>query len=153
MQKRFLLSLLLVFVLLSSALSQEQQSITAPSTESLFNDMNNYLNSLDNEMLNMKMLSIEQEQQIESLENALKAANVLLTDSEMRCTSLENDIQKWKTCSIVLGATTVTLTVAIITVPLLLKFIKWNCSNINIKEIEYGDRSIYTRCKDWYRTT
>ena len=120
MLKRFLLLLLAVWCLSQPLFSQEQQSITSINTINPWSVIDSSLMNLENEMNNMKQLSEQQEQQIMTLENAYQDVNTLYLNSEMRCTSLENDIQKWKTCSIVLGATTVTLTVVVIVVPVVM---------------------------------
>lgn len=120
-----LLSVLSVLLCLSlSVFSQEQPSTINTNIQSPWNVIDNSLMSLENEMNNMNLFINQQEEQIKTLEKAYQDVNILYLNSETRCSSLENDIQKWKTCSIVLGTTTITLTVVVIAVPVILKYIK-----------------------------
>ena len=118
--RKYLLLLLVVCFLLQPVFSQEQPSTITINTDNPWNVIDSSLMNLENEMNNMKLFSEQQSKQIMTLEKAYQDANTLYLSSEQHCQSLENDIQKWKTCSIVLGCTTITLTVVVIVVPVVM---------------------------------
>ena len=105
--KRLLFTLLFVLFLSVPVFSQEQSQ---PSTD-LWNNIEWNLSSLEAEQNDMKVFIDRQEKQIESLENAYQNQLQLYLDLDCKYQKLEEDTKKWKTCSIVLGTTTVTFTV------------------------------------------
>ena len=107
---------LAIFVLLSSVFycysqesSSEQRSTTELNTLDLWNGIEWNLNLLEQDQNNMRIFIDQQGLQIESLENAYLDQQQLYLDLENSYAKLEKDTKKWKTCSIVLGSTTVTL--------------------------------------------
>lgn len=105
--KRLMFTLLFVLFLSVPVFSQEQSQ---PSTD-LWNNIDNSLSSLEAEQNNMKILIDKQEKQTESLENAYQNQLQLYLDLDNKYQKSEQDTKKWKTCSIILGTTTVTFTV------------------------------------------
>ena len=91
---------------------QSQLDFTKINTTNLFQIIDNSLSSLEVEQNNMKVFIDRQEKQIESLENAYQNQLQLYLDLDCKYQKSEQDMKKWKTCSIILGTTTVTFTVA-----------------------------------------
>lgn len=119
--KRLLFTLLSLSFLSVPVFSQDQsqQSID------LWNNIDNSLSLLEVEQNNMKALIDRQEKQIESLENAYQNQLQLYLDLDCKYQKSNQDTKRWKTCSVVLGTTTVTFTVA--TVVLIAVMVnKWN---------------------------
>ena len=106
--KRLLFTLLSLSFLSVPVFSQDQsqQSID------LWNNIDNSLSLLEVEQNNMKALIDRQEKQIESLENAYQNQLQLYLDLDCKYQKSNQDTKRWKTCSVVLGTTTVTFTVA-----------------------------------------
>ena len=118
---------LAILLLLSSAVycysqesSSEQHATTNLNTIDLWSGIELNLNLLEQGQNNMKIFIEQQETQIESLENAYLNQQQLYQDLESSYVKLEQDTKKWKTCSIVLGTTTVTLGITTIVTILLL---------------------------------
>lgn len=118
---------LAILLLLSSAVycysqesSSEQHATTNLNTIDLWSGIELNLNLLEQGQNNMKILIEQQETQIESLENAYLNQQQLYQDLESSYVKLEQDTKKWKTCSLVLGTTTVALGITTIVTILLL---------------------------------
>ena len=118
--RKLLLLLLVVWCLLLPVFSQEQPSTINTNTINPWSVIDNSLMSLEEEMSSMKLFSEQQSKQIMTLEKAYQDVSVLYLSSEQRCQSLEKDMSNWKVCSIVLGSTTVVLTVVVIVVPVVM---------------------------------
>ena len=106
--KRLLCTLLLLSLLSVPAFSQAQSQ----QSSDLWNSIDNSLNSLETEQNNMKTLIDKQEKQITSLESAYQNQLQLYLNLDDKYQKSKQDTKKWKTCSIVLGTTTVTFGVA-----------------------------------------
>lgn len=107
---------LVILVLLSSALycysqesSSEQHATSEASSTELWNGIEWNLNLLEQDQNNMRAFINQQSLQIESLENAYLNQQQLYQNLESNYEKSVEDTKKWKTCSIVLGTTTVTL--------------------------------------------
>ena len=103
--------LLLAYVVYcySQESSSEQHTTTDLNTIDLWSGVEWNLNLLEQDQNNMKIFIDQQGLQIEGLENAYLDQQQLYLDLENSYAKLEQDTKKWKTCSIVLGTTTVTL--------------------------------------------
>lgn len=128
-----LLCLPLCFFAQESQQSTSELNITIPMN--LFNPIFDNLNLLENEQNNMSLfiesqktqiknleqLSQTQQKQIEKWENAYQDQVQLSLNLEDKLKQSQSTTQKWKTFSIVLGTTTVTLGIA--TVVLIVKIV------------------------------
>lgn len=110
--KKKLFCMLLLLSLSFCYAQQSQLDFTKINTTNLFQIIDNSLSSLEVEQNNMKVFIDRQEKQIESLENAYQNQLQLYLDLDCKYQKSEQDMKKWKTCSIILGTTTVTFTVA-----------------------------------------
>lgn len=108
--KRLSCTLLLLSLLSASASSQAHSQ---QSTD-LWQNIDNSLNSLEAETSNMKTLIDRQQKQIGGLESAYQEQQQLYLDLGVKYQKSERDMRRWKTCSIVLGTTTVTLGISIV---------------------------------------
>lgn len=106
--KRLLFTLLFVLFLSVSAFSQEQSQ---PSTD-LWNNIEWNLNWLENEQMLSQIRLQELEKKLEQSEKACQDKELVQLNLENSLAKSEEDTKKWKVCSIVLGTTTVTFTVA-----------------------------------------
>ena len=106
------LLLFLVFCSLHCYAQEEQQFTTRISTTDLWNKIEWNLNFLDNEQLLSQIRLQEQQKQIESLEKACQDKEQVLQNLESSLQKSEQGMKRWRTCSIVLGSTTVTFAVA-----------------------------------------
>ena len=105
--KRLLCTLLLLSLLSVPAFSQAQSQ---PSTD-LWNSIEWNLNFLDNEQMLSQIRLQELEKKLEQSEKACQDKELVQLNLESSLAKSEQDTKKWKTCSIVLGTTTVTFTV------------------------------------------
>lgn len=105
--KRLLFTLLFVLFLSVPAFSQAQSQ---PSTD-LWNNIDNSLNWLENEQMLSQIRLQELEKKLEQSEKACQDKELVCQNLENSLAKLEEDTKKWKTCSIILGTTTVTFTV------------------------------------------
>ena len=103
--KRLLFTLLFVLFLSVPVFSQEHSQ---PSTD-LWNNIEWNLNFLDNEQLRSQIRLQELEKRLELSEKACQDKELVQLNLENSLKKLEEDMKRWKTCSIVLGTTTVTL--------------------------------------------
>lgn len=115
-----LLLLLSVFYCYAQESSLEQPAITDLNTLDLWNKIELNLNSLEQDQNNMKLFIDQQETQIESLENAYLDQQQISMNLESSLAKSENAMRRWKTFSIVMGTTTVTLGISTITLILIL---------------------------------
>ena len=106
------LLLLLVFCSLHCYSQEEQQFTTKINTKDLWSKIEWNLQSLETQQQFSQIRLIELEKKLESSEKALESRELLLQNLESSLQKSERDTKKWKTCSIVLGTTTVTFTVA-----------------------------------------
>ena len=106
--KRLLCTLLLLSLLSVPAFSQAQSQ---PSTD-LWNSIEWNLNWLDNEQMLSQIRLQELEKKLEQSEKACQDKELVCQNLENSLVKSERDMKKWKTCSVVLGTTTVTFTVA-----------------------------------------
>lgn len=106
--KRLLFTLLFVLLLSVPVFSQGQSQ---PSTD-LWNNIDLNLKWLENEQMLSQILLAELEKKLEQSEKACQDKELVCQNLENSLAKSEQDMKKWKTCSIVLGTTTVTLTVA-----------------------------------------
>lgn len=118
--KRLLCMLLLLSFFATSAFSQEQSL----QSTSLWNNIDNSLNFLDNELLFSQT-------RLRTLEQRLTLSEKALVDKETVCQNLElslvksrKDTQKWKNLSVVLGGTTITFGISTAALIMLMR-IKW----------------------------
>ena len=118
---------LVTLLLLSSAFycysqepSSEQHVTTEISSLDLWNGIELNLNLLEQDQNNMKIFIGQQELQIENLENAYLDQQRLYQDLENNYKKSVEDTKKWKTCSIVLGTTTITLGITTVVTLLIL---------------------------------
>ena len=86
--------------------AQSQQSID------LWNSIEWNLNLLDNEQMFSQIRLQELEKKLEQSEKALESREQVLQNLENSLAKSKQGMIKWKTCSIALGATTVTFGVA-----------------------------------------
>lgn len=112
--KRLLFTLLLVLFLSAPVFSQDQSQ---PSTD-LWNSIEWNLNFLDNEQLLSQIRLQELEKKLEQSEKACQDKELVQLNLENSLAKSEEDTKQWKTCSIILGTTTVTF--AVTTVVLIL---------------------------------
>lgn len=103
--KRLLFTLLFVSFLSVPAFSQAQSQ---PSAD-LWNNIDNSLNWLENEQMLSQIRLQELEKKLEQSEKACQDKELVQLNLENSLAKSEQDTKKWKTCSIVLGTTTVTL--------------------------------------------
>lgn len=103
--KRLLCTLLLLSLLSVPAFSQAQSQ---PSTD-LWNSIELNLNWLDKEQTLSQIRLQELEKKLEQSEKACQDKELVQLNLENSLAKSEQDMKKWKTCSIVLGTTTVTL--------------------------------------------
>lgn len=115
-----LLLLSFVFYCYAQESSLEQPAITDLNTLDLWNKIELNLNSLEQDQNNMKLFIDQQETQIESLENAYLDQQQISMNLERSLAKSENAMKRWKTFSIVMGTTTVTLGISTITLILIL---------------------------------
>ena len=117
MALKFTRKLILVILLLLSSVfycysqesSSDQRSTTEINTLDLWSGIELNLNLLEQDQNNMRIFIDQQGIQIENLENAYQDQQRLYLNLENSYEKLEKDTKRWKTCSIVLGTTTVTL--------------------------------------------
>ena len=100
--------------------SSEQHVTTEVNTIDLWNSIDLNLNLLEQDQNNMRIFIDQQGLQIESLENAYLDQQQLYLDLESKYKKSVEDTKKWKTCSIVLGTTTVTLGITTVVTLLIL---------------------------------
>ena len=107
--KRLLCTLLSLSFLSVPVFSQvqSQQSID------LWNNIELNLNFLENEQLYSQIRLRELEKKLEQSEKACQDKELLLQNLENSLVKSRQGMIKWKTCSIALGATTVTFGVAV----------------------------------------
>lgn len=103
--KRLLFTLPFVSFLSVPAFSQAQSQ---PSAD-LWNNIDNGLNWLENEQMLSQIRLQELEKKLEQSEKACQDKELVQLNLENSLAKSEQDTKKWKTCSIVLGTTTVTL--------------------------------------------
>lgn len=101
--KRFSLTLLFVLFLSVPVFSQGQSQ---PSTD-LWNNIEWNLNFLDKEQLFLQIRLQELEKKLGQSEKACQDKELVQLNLENSLVKSEQDTKKWKTCSIVLGTTTV----------------------------------------------
>ena len=106
--KRLLFTLPFVLFLSMPVFSQAQSQQSAD----LWSSIEWNLNWLDNEQMLSQVRLQELEKKLELSEKACQDKELLLQNCENLLEKSEEDTKKWKTCSIVLGTTTVTFTVA-----------------------------------------
>ena len=106
--KRLLCALLLLSLLSAPAFSQAQSQQNAD----LWNNIEWNLNLLDNEQMFSQIRLQELEKKLELSEKACQDKELVQLNLENSLAKSEQDTKKWKTCSIVLGTTTVTFGVA-----------------------------------------
>ena len=106
--KRLLFTLLFVLFLSVPVFSQDQLQ---PSAD-LWNNIEWSLNWLDSEQMLSQIRLQELEKKLELSEKACQDKELVQLNLENSLAKSEQDTKKWKTCSIVLGTTTVTFTVA-----------------------------------------
>ena len=106
--KRLLCTSLLLSFLSVPAFSQaqSQQSID------LWNSIDLNLNFLENEQLFSQIRLQELEKKLEKSEKACQDKEIVLQNLENSLVKSKQDTKRWKSCSIALGATTVSFTVA-----------------------------------------
>lgn len=105
------LLLFLVFCSLHCYAQEEQQFTTRISTTDLWNKIEWNLQSLETQQQFSQIRLIELERKLEQSEKALESRELLLQNLENSLQKSERDTKKWKNCCLVLGSTTVTLTV------------------------------------------
>ena len=110
--KKKLFCMLLLLSLSFCYAQQSQLDFTKINTTNLFQNIDNSLSSLEAEQSNMKAFIDRQGKQIENLENAYQNQLQLYLDLDCKYQKSKQDLKKWKTCSVVLGTTTVTFGVA-----------------------------------------
>ena len=106
--KRLLFTLPFVLFLSMPVFSQAQSQQSAD----LWSSIEWNLNWLDNEQMLSQVRLQELEKKLELSEKACQDKELLLQNCESLLEKSEEDTKKWKSCSIVLGTTTVTFTVA-----------------------------------------
>lgn len=106
--KRLLCTLLLLSLLSVPAFSQAQSQ---PNTN-LWNSIEWNLNFLENEQLFSQIHLQELEKKLEKSEKACQDKELVLQNLENSLMKSNQDTKRWKSCSIVLGTTTVTFGVA-----------------------------------------
>ena len=123
-RKLVLVTLLLLssaFYCYSQESSSEQHVTTEVNTIDLWNSIDLNLNLLENEQMFSQIRLQEQEKKLEQLEKACQDKELVCLNLEASLEKSKQDMKRWKTCSIVLGSTTVTLTVtAVVTLLILL---------------------------------
>lgn len=112
--KRF--TLLFVLFLSVPVFSQAQSQ---PNID-LWNNIDLNLNWLENEQMFSQIRLQELEKKLEQSEKACQDKELVQLNLENSLAKSEEDLKKWKTCSIVLGTTTVTFTVATVVLILVL---------------------------------
>lgn len=115
-----LLLLSSVFYCYAQESSLEQPAITDLNTLDLWNRIELNLSSLEQDQNNMKLFIDQQKTQIESLENAYLDQQQISMNLERSLAKSENAMKRWKTFSIVMGTTTVTLGISTITLIMIL---------------------------------
>lgn len=115
-----LLLLSSVFYCYAQESSLEQPAITDLNTLDLWNRIELNLSSLEQDQNNMKLFIDQQKTQIESLENAYLDQQQISMSLERSLAKSEKDTKRWKTFSIVMGTTTVTLGISTITLIMIL---------------------------------
>ena len=106
--KRLLCMLLLLSLLSVPAFSQAQSQ----QSSDLWNSIELNLNFLENEQLFSQIRLQELEKKLEQSEKACQDKELVQLNLENSLMKSKQDTKKWKTCSIVLGTTTVTFGVA-----------------------------------------
>ena len=106
--KRLLCTLLLLSLLSVPAFSQAQSQ----QNTDLWNKIEWNLKWLDNEQMLSQIRLQELEKKLEQSEKACQDKELVCQNLENSLAKSERDKKKWKTCSIVVGTTTVTFTVA-----------------------------------------
>lgn len=106
--KRLLCTLLFVLFLSVPAFSQAQSQ----QNTDLWNNIEWNLNWLENEQMLSQIRLQELEKKLEQSEKACQDKELVCQNLENSLAKLEEDTKKWRTCSIVLGTTTVTFGVA-----------------------------------------
>lgn len=104
--KRLLCTLLLLSLLSVPAFSQAQSQ----QNTDLWNSIEWNLNWLENEQMLSQIRLQELEKKLEQSEKACQDKELVCQNLENSLAKSEQDMKKWKTYSIVLGSTTVTLT-------------------------------------------
>lgn len=113
-RKLVLVTLLLLssaFYCYSQESSSEQHVTTEVSSLDLWNGIEWNLNLLENEQMFSQIRLQELEKKLEQSEKACQDKELVCLNLEASLEKSEQDIKRWKTFSIVLGSTTVTLTV------------------------------------------
>ena len=100
--------MLLLSFLSVPAFSQAQSQQSAD----LWNNIDMNLNFLENEQLFSQIRLQELEKKLELSEKACQDKEIVLQNLENSLAKSKQDTKRWKTCSTVLGTTTVTFTVA-----------------------------------------
>ena len=103
--KKLLFILLLLSLLSVPAFSQDQSQ----QSSDLWNSIEWNLNFLESEQLFSQTRLAELEQKLEQSEKACQDKELLLQNCESLLEKSKQDTKRWKTCSIVLGTTTMTL--------------------------------------------
>ncbi len=106
--KRLLCTLLLLSLLSVPAFSQAQSQQNAD----LWNNIELNLNFLESEQLFSQIHLQELEKKLEQSEKACQDKELLLQSYENSLVKSKQGMKRWKSCSIVLGTTTVTFGVA-----------------------------------------
>lgn len=106
--KRLLCALLSLSFLSVPVFSQDQSQ---PSAD-LWNNIEWNLNWLENEQMFSQIHLQELEKKLEQSEKACQDKEIVLQNLETSLQKSEQDTKRWKTCSVVLGTTTVTFAVA-----------------------------------------
>lgn len=105
--KRLLCALLLLSFLSVPAFSQAQSQ----QNTDLWNNIELNLSFLENEQLFSQIRLQELEKKLEQSEKACQDKEQVLVNLENSLKKSKQDTKRWKSCSIVLGTTTVTFTV------------------------------------------
>ena len=106
--KRLLFTLPFVLFLSMPVFSQAQSQQSAD----LWSSIEWNLNFLDNDQMLSQIHLQELEKKLEQSEKACQDKEIVLQNLETSLQKSEQDTKRWKTCSVVLGTTTVTFAVA-----------------------------------------
>ena len=115
------LLLLLVFCSLRCYAQEEQQFTTRISTTDLWNSIEWNLNFLDNEQLLSQIRLQELEKKLEQSEKACQDKELVCQNLEFSLEKSKKDTQRWKSCCLVLGGTTVTLGISTVALLLIMR--------------------------------